>query len=97
MMINMMQNMFQSPNTHQQQLSVPAILPSPPATRTYSEQPSTISTSTSHSESVADDLAASMDKANLESADSAKKQKTTDPMYLKDNHSPLPSPTGGQQ
>ena len=39
MLINVMQNLFQPPNTHQQQqnLSVPAILPFPPAMRTYSE------------------------------------------------------------
>ena len=99
LMINMMQHLYQPLNTHQQQqnLSVPAILPFPPVTRTNSNQLCTTPTGTSHSESAADDLATSMDKANLESADPAKKQKTTDHMHLEDNHSPLPPPTGGQQ
>ena len=95
MMITMMENMFKSTNTHQQQMPATAILPSPPATRIYSEQLANISTSASYNKSAADDLAASMNRTNLDPANLVKKQKTSNPLNLDENHPSLPPPTEG--
>ena len=95
-MIQMMQNMFQQSNTHQQQIPATTLLPSPTVTHLYGEQPVTIPTSASQSENDADALAASMHRTKLDTAKSAKKQKTTDPMNLENDHSPLPPPSRGQ-
>ena len=95
MMITMMENMFKSPNTHQQQMPATAILPSPPATPIYSEQLANTSTSASYNKSAADDLAASMNRTNLDPANLVKKQKTSNPLNLDENHPSLPPPTEG--
>ena len=100
-MMKKMQNMFQQSNMNQQsQPPNPLVqlrLPFPPIARTSSNQASITSTGMSHSESVADDLAESLDKTNLETVDSAKKQKTTDDMHLVDDHSHSPPHPGRQQ
>ena len=96
LMIQMMQNMFQQPDTQQQQMPGITLLPFPIATPLYSGQPATTPTSASRSESDADALAASMHRTKLDTAESAKKQKTTDPMNLENDHSPLPPPSRGQ-
>ena len=100
-MMQMMQNLFQQSNMNQQsQPPNPLVqlrLPFPPIARTSSNQASTTSTGTSHSKSAADNLAESLDNANVETVDSAKKRKTTDDMHLMDDHSHLPPHPGGQQ
>ena len=74
MMMQMMQNMFQQSNLHQQSQPPNPLLSMrlsfPPVTRTSSNQATTTSISTSQSDSDADALVASIDKANLETADS---------------------------
>ena len=93
MMMQMMQNMFQQSNLHQQSQPPNPLLSMrlsfPPVTRTSSNQATTTSISTSQSDSDADALVASIDKANLETADSTKKHKTTDDLHLEDNHPPF--------
>ena len=95
-MVTVMKNMFQQSNQHQQQIPVTAILPTPTATRLHSEELASTASAT-QSESDADALAASMRRTNLATADSSKKQKSDNPMYLENDHSRLSSPPGEQQ